>query len=291
MNKKFGLKLTLYLSAPAPFVPMDPGFYTCDQQIMDLDGNLKEPCSCTDCDLSCPAPPPLPETADVCLIGRYDCAGAIMLFIYIGFVLLFFLYLIATACCTSKSNTINYHESEKGLSDKIDTRPLVKLEDISTFDKLGKKAQDAISKAFRAWGFFVASYPITVLVLSIGFTIGMSFGIPKLLVTNDPIELWTAESSRVRQEKDFFDDNFGQFYRTEQVIMTLKPELERPPFEYTSYTGLKHNFTEILQKKYIKATLELQDLLTYMVVEYEVEGEKRNGTLNVSYFTQTKPRI
>ena len=207
--------------------------------------------------------------------------GVILLFIYIGFVLIFFLYLVATSCCASTTNSINYHESEQGL-DKTDTRPLVKLEDISTFDRLGKKAQDSISRGFRAWGFMIASYPITVLVLSIGFTIGLSFGIPRLLVTNDPIELWTSESSRVRQEKDFFDSNFGQFYRTEQVIMTLKPELERPPTEYTSYTGLKHNFTEILQKKYIKATLELQDKLTYMVVEYEVDGEKRNGTLNVS---------
>jgi len=38
-------------------------------------------------------------------------------------------------------------------------------------------------------------------------------------VTINPIEIWAAPSSRSRIEKDYFDNRFQPFYRTEQIYI------------------------------------------------------------------------
>ena len=52
-------------------------------------------------------------------------------------------------------------------------------------------------------------------VLSVLLTFGAVF----LKVTIDPVELWAAPDSRSRLEKEYFDEQFGPFYRVEQVIL------------------------------------------------------------------------
>jgi len=40
-----------------------------------------------------------------------------------------------------------------------------------------------------------------------------------LSVTVNPIEIWAAPKSRSRIEKDYFDNRFQPFYRTEQIYI------------------------------------------------------------------------
>ena len=58
-------------------------------------------------------------------------------------------------------------------------------------------------------------------MLAIGVLVAgaLSVGIILLKVTIDPVELWAAPQSRSRLEKDYFDENFTPFYRTQQVIL------------------------------------------------------------------------
>ena len=62
-------------------------------------------------------------------------------------------------------------------------------------------------------------------------------------VTTDPVELWSAETSRVRIEKDYYDDTFVPFYRTEQVIVRA-PGLE--PYIHETYGEGNVTFAGIL---------------------------------------------
>ena len=64
-----------------------------------------------------------------------------------------------------------------------------------------------------------AEYPFLVLTLSMIFATFLGLGILRLEVTIDPVELWAAPTSRSRLEKDYFDESFTPFYRTEQVIL------------------------------------------------------------------------
>ena len=36
------------------------------------------------------------------------------------------------------------------------------------------------------------------------------------------MELWSAPDSRARQEKNYFEEHFTPFYRTEHIIITAK---------------------------------------------------------------------
>lgn len=65
----------------------------------------------------------------------------------------------------------------------------------------------------------MAEERIKVLVMCTIVAFCLSSGSFFLKVTSDPIELWSSPDSRCRKEKDFFDTNFGPFYRTNQVFI------------------------------------------------------------------------
>lgn len=65
----------------------------------------------------------------------------------------------------------------------------------------------------------IAKYRVVVLCLSSWIIAGLSIGIINLEITTNPVELWASPNSRSRLEKDFFDNNFKPFYRTEQVFI------------------------------------------------------------------------
>lgn len=65
-----------------------------------------------------------------------------------------------------------------------------------------------------------ASRPWFVLFVGFLFIISLGHGIKYIHVTTDPVELWAAPQSRSRIEKEYFDQHFEPFYRTEQIIIT-----------------------------------------------------------------------
>ena len=80
----------------------------------------------------------------------------------------------------------------------------------------------AITNFFTEMGTLFASRPVPVIILSVALAAGLSTGMLWMDVTTDPIELWAAPTSRSRVEKDFFDETFKPFYRTEQIIIRAK---------------------------------------------------------------------
>lgn len=89
-------------------------------------------------------------------------------------------------------------------------------------DKLGMSFEIAMTNCFTEMGTVFAKYPVPVIILSVGFALGLSTGILWLDVTTDPIELWASPNSRSRIERKFFDETFRPFYRTEQIIIKAK---------------------------------------------------------------------
>ena len=52
--------------------------------------------------------------------------------------------------------------------------------------------------------------------------VALSVTIINLEIITDPTELWAAPTSRSRLEKDYYDQQFGPFYRTEMLIIRAK---------------------------------------------------------------------
>lgn len=59
--------------------------------------------------------------------------------------------------------------------------------------------------------------PTLVLALCSWAIAVCTYGILYLEVTSDPIKIWAAPASRSRIEKDYFEERFGPFYRTQQI--------------------------------------------------------------------------
>lgn len=87
-----------------------------------------------------------------------------------------------------------------------------------------------IKWAFYHWGRFCAEYWYLVLFFAILIAAALSCGMFFFKITTNTVELWSAPTSRARIEKNYFDEHFGPFYRTEQLIITA-PGLTGYPFQ------------------------------------------------------------
>lgn len=81
-------------------------------------------------------------------------------------------------------------------------------------------------------------------------------GMKDIVLTTDPVELWSAPNSRARMEKDFHDTNFNPFFRTNQLILTAPG---KKGHLYDSLLFGKQNFSGIVSKDLILQLLELQN--------------------------------
>uniref|UniRef100_H2Z2C5 SSD domain-containing protein n=1 Tax=Ciona savignyi TaxID=51511 RepID=H2Z2C5_CIOSA len=276
--------------APAEMGPLDEFAYLCQ----DSPSPTEYACSCTDCEAACPAPPPVKPDPIPFTIGAADGVGVIMLIIFLAMVVGFTAYLLISCACQNKPiHQINYAvaEAESKISYKKaeDNGGRTLVSEIPFFQKVGKRTQDWIGGAFRWWGTFVARRPLVVLVPTVLVCVALIVGVKFVILTTDPIELWSSPTSRVRQEKDYYDSKFGAFYRTEMIILRLKPQFEVGGTQYTSFTGVKYNFTDILRTEYLLEMLSLQSAIRYMNVTYEDGGETKIGTLNDICFKPLSP--
>ena len=64
-------------------------------------------------------------------------------------------------------------------------------------------------------------FPVKVLVIGLLCTIGLGCGLNFYQITTDPVELWSSPTSQARREKDYYDENFGKFFRSEQMIISI----------------------------------------------------------------------
>nr|XP_023012614.1 Niemann-Pick type protein homolog 1B-like [Leptinotarsa decemlineata] len=85
--------------------------------------------------------------------------------------------------------------------------------------KYGDKIHQNLEEAFYILGRAVVMNRYKVLAVCVVVMVSLATGSIFLKVTSDPVELWSAPNSRCRQEKKFFDENFGPFYRSSQVFI------------------------------------------------------------------------
>jgi Niemann-Pick C1 protein len=74
-------------------------------------------------------------------------------------------------------------------------------------------------KAFGKLGKACAEFPgltITICLVIVGL---MSIGWVRFSVERDPVRLWVSPTSDAAMEKEFFDQNFGPFFRAEQAFL------------------------------------------------------------------------
>ncbi|KAM6178299.1 NPC1-like intracellular cholesterol transporter 1 [Rhynchocyon petersi] len=203
-------------------------------------------CSCQDCEASCPAIPS-PQTMDSTFrLGQMAGDLALVVILCSVFVVLvIFLVQARLACCRDKVKTVD------------------PTAHISFSDRLSLSTHVLLRTFFQSWGTWVASWPLTVLVVSLAVVVALAGGLAFMELTTDPVDLWSAPNSQARREKEFHDQHFGPFFRTNQVILTAPG---RASYGYNSLLLGPQNFSGILAPDLLLELLELQERLRQLQV-------------------------
>ncbi|ALC49360.1 Npc1b [Drosophila busckii] len=125
---------------------------------------------------------------------------------------------------------------------------------------------DFLYRGCRAWGTFCAKHPMLVLALCSWLIAGLGYGVRYMTVTTDPVELWASERSQTRIEKTYFDQNFGPFYRTNQIF--VKPT-NKSTFTHNAASGVL-TFGPAYEQSFLQEVFELQEQIMQLGL---AEGE------------------
>uniref|UniRef100_G3S497 NPC1 like intracellular cholesterol transporter 1 n=1 Tax=Gorilla gorilla gorilla TaxID=9595 RepID=G3S497_GORGO len=257
------LDITFHLLEPGQAVgsgiqPLNEGVARCNES----QGDDVAACSCQDCAASCPAiarPHALDSTF---YLGRMS--GSLVLIIILCSIFTVVTILLVgfrVAPARDKSKTV---DPKKGTS---------------LSDKLSFSTHTLLGQFFQGWGTWVASWPLTILVLSVIPVVALAAGLVFTELTTDPVELWSAPSSQARSEKAFHDQHFGPFFRTNQVILTAP---NRSSYRYDSLLLGPKTFSGILDLDLLLELLELQERLRHLQV-WSPEAQRNISLQDICY--------
>ncbi|XP_013101655.2 NPC intracellular cholesterol transporter 1 isoform X3 [Stomoxys calcitrans] len=268
--------------------PLDPRTVPCSSPLND-----KTPaCSCTDCEASCPIPPPEPPAPQPFMIGGFDAFTVIMIAVFVVGSLLF---LMGVCLFPSKNmdvlvggglmdnrystsfgrrytgahavNNVLATEEDSPLQSKIstdgnevdgpnhDSIDVVVESESGYFEHLGAKTEKYLEEFFTAWGKLFATYPWLTLLGGLVLVAALGTGIKFLHVTTDPVELWASPQSRSRVEREFFDSKFQPFYRIEQIIIKA---VDLPDIIHNTSNG-PLQFGPVFDKQFLTDVYHLQE--------------------------------
>ena len=141
----------------------------------------------------------------------------------------------------TESDKVEFNESTassiNGGNSSLDVQPdMASCGPCAVMAQVGAWLEFGIQSIFYKWGLLASRFSFVVIPVVLVVCAGFLAGVYFFEVTTDPVELWSAPNSRAREEKNYFDDNFGPFYRTEQVVITASPIFTN----YTIYSDREH---------------------------------------------------
>jgi Niemann-Pick C1 protein len=188
-------------------------------------------CACLDCNSSCTE---LPEVAEAkqCYVGLLPCLSFAVVIIYSVFIALL---------CIAVAGHVAYQKHSKHKNERL--RLLQDLEpsddedegdivhNVSMLDRPTKHyfVNTWCDRTFSRLGYVCARFPAITIVTSVLVVFLMSLGWLRFQVERDPVRLWVAPDSAAAQEKAFFDEKFGPFFRAEQAFLVNDTGTEPGP--------------------------------------------------------------
>ena len=219
--------------ANSSIVPMYVDVKLCDKTVyIPYTNSTAAACSCQDCIESCPPVPHYTPTTHWELdVGdiHFNIISFATLLVYLAFLVVFTAGSIVYFKYSSNRKTFSEH-SKAVVGGRQRSPGLVAY--------LGKSMDQKIKLVFSKWGNICSDYSIIVIIGAVVFVIICSIGLVKFTVITDPVKLWSAPGSQARREKDIFDSKFSPFFRTAQIIFSVKPDSNWS--KETCYTNFGH---------------------------------------------------
>lgn len=177
-------------------------------------------CSCVDCPDVCPELPAV-DTVKHCHVGLLPCLSFAVILVYS----VFLLFVVAlSSYFTYREHRYRKPERVRLLqdpapSDDEDEGDIVHSGGYLEQPRPTYKLNSVLGAIFGRIGGACARFPAITIVSSIVIVVLMSLGWLRFAVETDPVRLWVSPTSEAAQEKEYFDANFGPFYRAEQAFL------------------------------------------------------------------------
>jgi len=178
-------------------------------------------CACVDCAASCPALPRI-EEAQECSVGLLPCLSFGVIIVYSVFITLLVLAVSGHAAAAKRRQSKN--ERLQLLQDAApddDNDEGGAVRGSGMFDRPVQQyvLNTYCDRAFSTLARTCARFPAITIGTSVIVVGLLSLGWIRFAVETDPVKLWVAPESDAAQEKHFFDNNFGPFFRAEQAFL------------------------------------------------------------------------
>ncbi|ORY61306.1 niemann-pick C1 protein [Pseudomassariella vexata] len=179
-------------------------------------------CACVDCPAICPELPAVGQSGS-CRVGVLPCLSFASIFTY-SVLLLSLVLAIAGHVAWKKhaqrrSESLHLLQGAVESDDDEDEGHLVR--NGAMFDRPQKyyRINTWCDIAFSKLGHVCARFPAITISVSLIVVVVLSAGWVKFEIEREPARLWVSPTSAAAQEKAFFDDSFGPFYRAEKVFL------------------------------------------------------------------------
>ncbi|WRT69611.1 uncharacterized protein IL334_006600 [Kwoniella shivajii] len=209
-------------------------------------------CACVDCPSVCPELPYVaPPSTGKCHVGAVSCLTFSLLIIYSVAILAGITFYswkqalrhrqrryerhalldppLSPTAASGNTNGLDGlvgrggEDAESGPSGSIHFRlgrGASLLDPMEHLQPKQNKINAALRRFFYRLGLFCAKQPVAVFALTALIVAFLNIGWKYFAVETDPVRLWVSPSSESAAQKHFFDENFGPFYRSEQVFVT-----------------------------------------------------------------------
>ncbi|XP_077517894.1 NPC intracellular cholesterol transporter 1-like [Amblyomma americanum] len=221
------------------------------------------PCTCATCRESCSVPNyPMPH-------GPWKVSGINGYYLVLAIVYAIFFAVVVTLYFVKrsrKSQALGGCLNASTSAECADDAPLYAKE--SSASK-GGRFQRAMVAGFARWGQLCARRPFTVILVSVLAVAICCAGLIFFTIRTNPVELWSAPGSRARLERNQFNEEFGPFYRIEQVVITRNGGQSFPYTLHLKRFNLTVNFGNVFDKEFLHQVASLQEKLLGLSVEHE----------------------
>ncbi|TPX49954.1 hypothetical protein SeMB42_g02416 [Synchytrium endobioticum] len=187
-------------------------------------------CSCIDCETTCVKLPELPPSSSICRIGPFSCLPFTLMMIYAAVLIsaTFGYYFLQAR---SKIGSVVSHSPLERPFTEEDSEHDVLRNTLISPDTLTDQLmpdfyikESHLNTTLQNWFFYQGKWCAQnawwVIIAGVIVVILASTGWAHFDVETNPVRLWVGPSSKTASQKHYFDEHFGPFYRTEQLIFT-----------------------------------------------------------------------
>ena len=197
-------------------------------------------CACLDCPSSCPKLPEISESGS-CHVGLLPCLSFGAIIVYSVFILLLATTIfghIAWAKHSRRRSERLRLLQDAAPSDDEDEGDMVHNGAMYDRPQRNYWINTVCDSAFSRLGYAAAKFPGITIGISILVVGLLSVGWIRFEIEQNPARLWVSPTSAAAHEKTFFDENFGPFYRAEQVFL-VNDTIPQGPGPVLSYETLE----------------------------------------------------